>query len=404
MPPLPKKTTYDPNWEFSFAAQEGGLSCDTEELRYLAKKLDATRGALAKSAGATQKTAYKVRQNRTLGDLGYDAMITDARQHLNKFAEHVGKLADTALLVASTVEGSEAKVAGAMDRSLSKSGSGGISLDGSVVKGWTNFATHLFGIGATGSVSGELLQGDVKSSSEGRYDHHAGNLFLTGKNIKASGSLARGRGEVDYGYLHADGDVKFVTGAAQGTAAASLLLEGKFDPSVTLTQSARISAVDASVGGRLGTASYNQHVEAKGALLTAGEGTRAYIGKRGLGFIVDAEAAVARGEIWSGYTIMGVKADVGIGGSLLSDGFTVGFGADRDTKIATGVISAAYGAGATVEYRIDWSGLDKGIQDTKNYANKVLDNLSATAFDTRYRGNSALRTWDAFTLNKHRFE
>ncbi len=344
------------------------LSCDADKLKDVAKKLDSTRRTLATSAGATQRTARKVRQNRTLSDLGYDAMITDAQQHLNKFAKHVGKLADTALLVAGSFEEYESKVASAMEGGASKFATGGMSTGGSVAKAWAKGATHIFGIGATGSVSGELLKGEASFTPDGKFSLEDGEAYV-GVSGKASGSVFHGKGQVDYGLYHAEGEVKYITGAVEGTASASLFRNGVFDPSLNVGAKAEASVLEAGVAKRIGTESYNVHGEAKGQVLTASAEAKAHAGKEGFGATVGAEAAVAKGEIWAGGTIMGIKVDVGAEGSYLSAGAKAGFGVDTQEQVVEGEIGGALGLGAGVKVRVDYSGFGKGLKETIDWWN-----------------------------------
>lgn len=242
--------------------------------------------------------------------------------------------------------------------------SGTVSANGSIQSASAEYS--LPGGAVDLSIFGSMISGSAEAG------YHANIKDGLGAHASAEGSLLEAGGKLKIGDYTADGKVKVGTGAAKGKIGASLFKDGKLSPSIEAELKARVAAVDAEYNTRLGDNNNNVHSHADGSLLGAEAEASAKVGvieyvdsdgvkRREIGAEakVGADAYVAKGRASTGFTLFGVKVDVGVEGKLLDAGAYAG--GKVTTGSVSGKVGAGLGLGAGVDFSIDWSGfsLDK---------------------------------------------
>lgn len=230
-------------------------------------------------------------------------------------------------------------------------------------------ATTFFGIPVSGAIGGGLFGYEKKGKTTFGVKKKDGKLDSIGAFAEGSvsGHVAEGHGSVKVGISETKGSAKFLTGGVTGAIGLALVKDGKFTPQAVAKAKAEVAAASAKVENKIGNDEYNFHTEAKGKALAAEAKAEAGIGvismtdengneysTIGAQADVGAEAYVAKGEISQGFTIMGIKFDVGAEGKAISAGAHAGV--KVNTGGIKGDIGASLGLGLGLNFSIDWTG------------------------------------------------
>lgn len=205
----------------------------------------------------------------------------------------------------------------------------------------------------TGKIGSNIdwKEGDVNAYAEWNGEVHA-----------ATGSISSNWG---FGHGKIEGEVGNV--AAEGSLNATLFENGELSPRISGKVKVSGSVASGSAEFQNGTDDFNQHASASGKVLSAEASAEATVGKivstdsngnqvvsYGVKAEAGAEAYAAEGEISGGFTFLGIKFDMSLGGKV--GGAGVKAGAQVTTGGFEGSIGAGLGVGADVKLKIDWSG------------------------------------------------
>ena len=230
-------------------------------------------------------------------------------------------------------------------------------------------STTAFGIPVSGSIGAGYLGGELTGKTgfgvkkkDGKVD--SVGIFAEGT---ASGYIGEIHGKAKNGISEISGSAKFITGGATGSIGLSLVKDGKFTPQAVAKAKAEVAAASGKIENKMGNDDYNFHTNAKGKALSAeaeaqaGAGVITMTDENGKEYStigveagVKAEACVAKGEVSQGFTIMGIKFDVGVEGKVLSAGAHAGVKAN--TGGIKGNIGASLLLGIGLNFSIDWTG------------------------------------------------
>ena len=240
---------------------------------------------------------------------------------------------------------------------------------GSFLSGDLSGEGLLWGVSTAGAVSGSILYGEagIKSKMNWKWKDKDGNWdfksFGLSTEAKATGAVAKGSAEGNFGYLHGKLEGSVLTGAVSGNVKATLWDDGRFNPSLSAGLKGEGSAISGNAEAGIGTDQYGVYGKADGQVLHA-EGEA----KIGIGYIqtdnsgnaqygIVAEgkgmASIAQGKVKGGVTIFGIDIDVGIEGYAGAVGGKAG--GYITTKGVKGKIGGALGLGAGLEVSVDWS-------------------------------------------------
>lgn len=239
-------------------------------------------------------------------------------------------------------------------------------IEGAVLSGSKTKTGEFLGFGASGTASGELLGGSVKTKGKATWDLEEKDAGLE-VGIDAEGHLAKGELKGNVGIF--GGEISGSVGnvGASGAIGATLYKDGKLSPSVGVEVSAEASVLKGEAEVTIGNEEYNGHVNASGSVLAAEAEASANIGmitykdkntgktktEAGVAAKVGAEAYLAEGQVSGGITIFGIDIDIGISGKA------GGVGATAEARATTGGVSGEIGAGLGLglglELSIDWS-------------------------------------------------
>ena len=239
----------------------------------------------------------------------------------------------------------------------------------SVLSGELSGEGEFLGASTAGSVSGSLLYREVGiknkmswefKDKDGKWDF---KKFGLSTEAKATGALAKGKAEGNWGYLHGKVEGSAITGAVSGEAKATLWDDGKFNPSLSLRAKAEGSVLQGKAEVGFGDDQYGVYAKADGDLLHAEAEAKAdigYIGKDkngnaqyGADAKVSAMASAAQGKVKGGITVFGIDIDVGVKGYAGAAG--VKAGASVTTSGVTANLDGALVLGAGLDISVDWS-------------------------------------------------
>ena len=275
-----------------------------------------------------------------------------------------------------------------------------LKVSDAVLSGDKSGSTTFMGIATSGTVSGSVLyyEASIKNKMSWKWKDKDGNWdfksFGLSTEAKATGALAKGSAEGNFGYLHGKVEGSVLTGAVSGEAKATLWDDGKFNPSLFVGAKAEASVLQGKAELGLGTDQYGAYVKADGDVLHAEAEAKAgigYIGKDkngnaqyGAAAKASAMASVAQGKVKGGITIFGIDIDVGVKGYAAAAG--VEAGASVTTSGVKANFSGALGLGAGLDVSVDWSDA-KWIGDTVDTvgsffsgASKSVDNIGQSVF------------------------
>ena len=241
-------------------------------------------------------------------------------------------------------------------------------VEGSVKSGKKSAKGDFLGVAASGAVSGGLLNGEASFSPDAEFNINKGEIHA-GAEGKASGSLAKGKVEGDYGVLHGDAKAELGTGAVSGKINATLMKDGKFRPQVAGEAAAKAAVASGEANVRAGGKYNNVHGNASGDLLVAEAKAKVHAGAGGVGATVEAGAYAAKGKVKGGFSFLGIKVDASVEGGAGGAGVAAGFGVDK--KKISGKIGAGLGVGGGVEVSIDFSDAGAGIKKTVDWWNSL---------------------------------
>lgn len=243
---------------------------------------------------------------------------------------------------------------------------GGFSIKGAVGQAEAKGEGSLLGFKTSGSVSGKVLEGSVKTKSGAEWDLKKGNAGLEA-GIEAEGKLASGKAEGSIGVASGSVEASIGVAAVSGSVGASLYKDGKLAPSIGAKAKASATGIEGKATAQVGKDDMNLHAAAKGAVgkaeakaeaqagviviedETTGEKKRAF----GASASAGAEAYVAEGKVSGGITIFGIKVDAEASGK--AGGAGVKAGGSVTTGGVSGEIGAGLGLGAGLKIKVDWS-------------------------------------------------
>ncbi len=244
--------------------------------------------------------------------------------------------------------------------------SGDIALAGAVIGGETEVSGTIAGLNASASAEGEILGGSVTQKSRAKWDTEKKDAGIE-NSIKAEGYLAKGSVSAGLGLASITGTATVGKGSVSGSVGATLYKDGKFTPAAKAEVKGEIAAVEGEAEAKIGSDSTNVHAKASGSVLTAeasagvSAGVITYKNERtnetttavGVQGSVGAEAYVAEGTVSGGFTILGIKIDASVTGSLGGAGGKISGYAT--TGGVSGTVKAGLGIGAGLTISIDWS-------------------------------------------------
>ena len=233
-------------------------------------------------------------------------------------------------------------------------------IQGSLVNGSKTINGNVLGFSSSGTASGDLIGGSLKTE-------FTSSLTSINAKVAGEGHLAQGKVEGNIGLFSgsATGTVGQVEGS--GKLGISLIKDGKISPTIEAELKASATGAKGSVNAAFGTQKYNVHADASGKILNANAQASGAIGvirskgengqervEFGAKGSVGAEAYLAQGKVSGGFTLFGIKVNVG------AEGKAGGAGIKAGGKVTTGGISGkidlGLGLGAGLEIGIDWSG------------------------------------------------
>ncbi len=192
------------------------------------------------------------------------------------------------------------------------------------------------------------------------YDPEDGD-YKFGASGKAGFSVVDGSVSGNIGDLSGTLEGKVGNIEAEGAIGATLI--GGFAPGLYAEVKGKANVLEGSASIQKGTDQFNGHVKAEGSLLGAEAEATAQIGaiegedgsvQFGAKVKAGAEAYLAEGEISGGFTLFGIKVDLGL------EGKAGGAGAKAGVEISTGClegeIGAGLGIGAGLKLKIDFTG------------------------------------------------
>lgn len=155
--------------------------------------------------------------------------------------------------------------------------------------------------------------------------------------------------------------------AAEGTVGVTLFKDGKFTPQANVKVGAEATALNVNGSARFGNEKFNGHVATDANVGRASAEASAVIGvieekdkktgkikkEYGVKGKVGAEACLAEGTISGGFTVFGVKVDVGFSAKAGSVGATAEGKITNNGFHTKGSLSAIFGAG--LDIGVDWS-------------------------------------------------
>lgn len=236
---------------------------------------------------------------------------------------------------------------------------------GSVLSGATNATKWFFGYKGQVGAEGNVLGGEVKTSSSGSWDPTKGEIGAEAK-VSADGYLAKGKVSAGLGIasIAATGTVGAV--GASGKIGATLFKDGKFAPTIGAEAKASASAAKGDIKANIGSEDNNVHAKASGQVLSAEASAKVNAGKiqyedssgntktgYGVEAEVGAEAYVAKGSISGGFTILGIDVDVSVEGKAGGGGAKAG--GNVTSSSASGEIGLGLLVGLGAKVDVDWS-------------------------------------------------
>lgn len=268
-----------------------------------------------------------------------------------------------------------------------------LKVSGSVLYGDIDGAGELWGVNTVGKLSGSILTGEAGIESnfslgfeDGKWDVEKFGFTTT---AQATGALAKGTAEGNFGYLHGEVTGQALTGAVKGEAKMQIFEDGKLNPSLMVAAKAEGSVLKGEAEAGFGTDQYGIYAKAAGDVLHAEAEAAA-----GLGYIgtdedgkaqygakaeASAMASIAQGEVKGGFTLFGVDVDIGAKGYAGAVG--VEAGASVTTEGVTAKLSGAAALGVGLEVSVDWSDAE-WIEDGIDWVGDSVEDAGEFLYDT----------------------
>lgn len=228
-------------------------------------------------------------------------------------------------------------------------------------------SAHNVGASASASAaSGNVTSKDGNAQANGSFanasasanaEAHAGNGdYGASAGANAEASLLKGNASVSGAYGEASASGSVLSASAEAGAEANLYIkDGVAYGGATASAAVTAAVATAKLDGEIGTEKNNLHAQAEGSVLGAEAEAKAGVtvnenGTTTLTAKVGAEAYLAKGEVSTGFSLLGIKVDLGVEGC-------VGVEAKAGGEVSTsGVeVECAFGPiGGKIG--IDWSG------------------------------------------------
>lgn len=194
---------------------------------------------------------------------------------------------------------------------------------------------------------------EAKIDGKVSFDPEKGDIFIKGE-AGASFSLLSASASGSYGFASGEASATLGTVGVKGSAAFSLMEDGKFDPKIILEAKAYAEGLSGELSGQLGTEDYNIHgscggtvgkAEASAELKASLEDGSLYAG-------LGAEATALSGEVSGGFTVFGITIDATVEGKLASVGAKAEIGLDDDSFDIS--LDGSLLAGLGLDISISW--------------------------------------------------
>ncbi len=244
----------------------------------------------------------------------------------------------------------------------------------SYIQGSVGASTAVFGINAGVGASGDIggASWDHKfSSGIKKKDGKIDSVSLFNASISGEAHIASGKVKGNIGALSGDLGVNVGQVKAEGSAGITLYKNGELAPQISLKGEVKGAVVTGKINAALGTDNTDIHGSANGSLVTGSLKGDLGIGKvtykddegniktgYGVSAEVKAEGYLAEGTAKGGFSILGIKVDIGISGKAGGAGGSVGWHAVKGS--VGGSVSAGVGLGIGLDFNIDWTNFKWG--------------------------------------------
>ena len=267
-------------------------------------------------------------------------------------------------------------------------------------KKWVLSEEHdFFGIGAGSTISGSFLawEAGIKGKAKLNFKNEDGSwntdTFGVNYSAYATGALAKGEVERNFGILNGKLTAEAGTVTVSGNANFTIFEDGSIRPSISIGAKAEASAVKGEYEGRFGNDQFGYYNKAEGHLLHAEAEAKAGAGYRGTdekgnalyGFSAEASAmaSLAQGRVEGGFSIFGI--DIGLGVTGYAGAAGVEAGGSITTEGATASFGGALGLGGKMDITVDWSDAE-WIGDAADTAGEFIGGAVDTA--SEFIGNA----------------
>lgn len=345
------------------------FTVETQSLKRNASQLKGHAGTLGHAAGEI---------NSLKNQMHFSGSFAQIKSSLGRIATALGSekskvdaLGNALGQIASRYESAEREIAGTQKKP-------GISI--AWLSGMVAASGKIFGLESHGEAKGDILGGSFQASNDSGLKWK----YVTGKNgkrikvldsaslvdAKVSGEvhLAKGSAKGKIGPAEGEAEAKIATVAASGKLSMTLFKNGKLDPRLEAGVEASATALEGSAKGSIGSKDNNVHGRAEGKLASAAASAKGSAGRFtvedkttgekktviGVKGEAKAEAYLAQGKASGGFSLFGVKIDVGVTGK--AGGAGVSAGGELTTGGASGSIGAGLGVGIGFDFSVDWSG------------------------------------------------
>ena len=239
---------------------------------------------------------------------------------------------------------------------------GDLAASGVVASGGVAGTATIAGIGASGSVVGELLGGKVSLKPYGSGGRKLGKDSSTigiGVEANAEGHVAKAFAETSFSGVSARANARVLGGSASAKLGASLMDGGRIDPSISAEAQASGSVIEGDASVRADFGPVGQSMSARGSVLTASAQAGASLGLGGSEVKAGAEAYVAKGEISREISLFGVSMGITVEGSAGGAGGNAGGKVGLES--IEGEIGLGLGLGLGAKVKVDWSEAVRGL-------------------------------------------
>lgn len=347
---------------------EGSPTVDCDGIRYLFESLiSAQRAVITHNEDIlTRARAYERKSLGTYQAVSCDVMRSAATSAGSFVA--TGSWGDTTwagrLFLGRALEAELARQAydAAHPSTLDRFLRGDLKAQGSVWSGSTSSSGYVMGVMGTGTLGASLLSCQASLAPYGKGDSSQKDSDKSvGMGVEATigGSLAQLTATTDYGLLHTSNKTSLLSGSATGKLGAALKLDGPRIPTAEAKAGVSASVLSTDEEVRLGLEDLNVHTRAKADVGTHKSEAGVKVGIDGVEASVGSETYLAKGELATGFTLLGVRiertheAAIGGKGAAASGAIT--------TDGIEGSLSAGLGVGTGVKVKVDWSGLRKAL-------------------------------------------